>query len=171
VTLSNPYKIDVKKHTIGESYGGGIVYYVYDNWQHGLIASTTDQDASVAWYNGTKRYTNTTGDGLGAGEMNTALIVSLQTNDNPTGNFAAKVCADYSVTVNGVMYSDWYLPSKYELDLLYLNKGIVGGFTNSYYWSSTELSSVSAWCQSFSTGSQLNINKSLPYGVRAVRAF
>jgi len=170
-TLSNPYKIDVKKHTIGESYGGGIVFYVYDNGQHGLIASTTDQDASVAWYNGTKRYTNTTGDGLGAGEMNTALIVSLQTNDNPTGNFAAKVCADYSVTVNGVMYSDWYLPSKFELEILFINQDFVGGFTNSYYWSSTELSSVSAWCQSFSTGSQLNINKSLPYGVRAIRAF
>ena len=32
-------------HTIGDSYGGGIVFYVYDGGQHGLIAATTDQSS------------------------------------------------------------------------------------------------------------------------------
>jgi len=36
-------------HYIGESYGGGIIFYVYDNGLHGLIAASSDQ---VQAYNG-----------------------------------------------------------------------------------------------------------------------
>jgi len=147
------------------------VFFIYDNGLHGLIASTADQDLGVDWYNGTKRYTNTAHDGVRAGEMNTTLIIALQTNDNPTGNFAAKVCSDYSVTADGITYGDWYLPSKYELNLLFFQKDNVGNFANNYYWSSTEFSSLSAWCQNLSNGVQSNQNKSLPYVVRAIRAF
>ena len=170
-TTNNPYLIDTKKHYIGEPYGGGIVFYIYDNGLHGLIASTADQDLGVEWYNGTKRYTSTTRDGVRAGEMNTTLIIALQTNDNPTGSFAAKVCSDYSVTADGITYGDWYLPSKYELNLLFFQKDNVGNFANNYYWSSTEFSSLSAWCQNLSNGIQNNQDKSLPYVVRAIRAF
>ena len=158
-------------HFIGESYGGGIVFYVYDNGQHGLIAATADQKTSIQWYNGTYKYTGTTGDGLGAGAMNTAMIVATQIADNQAGNFAAKVCADYSITVGGVTYGDWYLPSKHELNLLYLKKAVVGGFANSYYWSSTEVDDFRAWFQSFIDGYQNYISKFSTYDVRAVRAF
>jgi len=96
--------------------------------------------AGIQWYNGTYRYTSTTGDGLYAGSMNTSMIVATQMADNQTGNFAAKVCADYSVTVDGVTYGDWYLPSKYELNLLYVQKTAVGGFESAYYWSSCKSS-------------------------------
>jgi len=170
-TADDPYVITERIHYVGENSGGGIVFYVYDKGRHGLIAAPSDQDQGIEWYNGIKRYTNTTGDGLGAGEMNTALIIAQQTSDNPMSNFAAKVCADYSVTSDGVSYGDWYLPSKYELALLYLEKDIVGNLKGEYYWSSTEFSSISAWAQNFSTGAQTNLNKSLPYSVRAVRAF
>jgi len=104
-------------HYIGESYGGGIVFYIYDNGQHGLIAAIADQSSGIAWYNGTYRITGTSGDGLNAGAMNTAMIVATQMADDPNGNFPAKVCADYAVSVGGVTYGDWYLPSKYELNL------------------------------------------------------
>ena len=159
-------------HFIGESYGGGIVFYVYDNGQHGLIAATADQSTGIQWYNGIVRYTGTTGDGLNAGAMNTALIVATQLADNQTGNFAAKVCADYSVTVGGTTYGDWYLPSKHELNLLYLQKTVVGGFNNmGYYWSSSEFASLFAWYQDFYDGYQgYNIKDYTSY-VRAVRAF
>jgi hypothetical protein len=170
-TKASPYLLDTKKHYIGESYGGGIVFYIYDNGLHGLIAAGADQDPGISWYNGTKRYTNTTGDGAGAGEMNTMLIIALQTNDNQLGNFAAKVCADYSVASNGIVYGDWYLPSKLELNLMYFQKDLIGGFTSSYYWSSTEFSSITAWSQNFANGIQNNMNKSNPYAIRAIRAF
>jgi len=158
-------------HTIGESYGGGIVFYVYDGGQHGLIAATADQSTAIQWYNGTFKYMGTTGDGVGAGAKNTAMIVATQISDNLTGNFAAKVCADYSVTVGGVTYSDWYLPSKFELNLLYLQKSVVGGFANYYYWSSTEVSSNGAWFQYFNNGFQFDNDKNIINDVRAVRAF
>ena len=158
-------------HFIGEKYGGGIVFYVYDNGQHGLIAATADQSTGIQWFNGTYRYTGTTGDGLNAGAMNTALIVATQMSDIQTGNFAAKVCADYSVAGGSITYGDWYLPSKYELNLLYLQKTIVGGFTNLDYWSSSEVNSSLAWFQGFGFGVQGNGNKNSTYYVRAVRAF
>ena len=157
-------------HSIGESYGGGIVFYVYENGRHGLIAATSDQSTGIQWYNGTYRNTGTTGDGLGAGAMNTAMIVATQMADNETGNFAAIVCADYSVTVDGITYGDWYLPSLYELNLLYLQKAVVGGFASNFYWSSTE-DDISAWYQTFNDGFQSTNDKSNPGYVRAVRAF
>ncbi|MFZ2452689.1 MAG: DNRLRE domain-containing protein [Methylovulum miyakonense] len=165
-------------HAIGESYGGGIVFYVYDSGRHGLIAATTDQSASILWYNGTYRVTGTTGDGAGA--MNTAMIVATQISDTPAGNFAAKVCADYAVTVGGVTYGDWYLPSKLELNLMYQNIGPgaaapltnAGGFASShYYWSSSERSGSVAWYQNFGSGVQYVGIKNFTFYVRAARAF
>lgn len=158
-------------HYIGESYGGGIVFYVYDNGQHGLIAATADQSSGVQWYNGTYRYTGTTGDGLGAGVMNTAMIVATQMADNQTGIFAAKLCADYSVTVGGITYGDWYLPSKYELNLLNTQQAAVGFFAKFFYWSSTEYGNNYAWYENFFIGGQDSNDKSSPFYVRAVRAF
>ena len=156
---------------IGDNYQGGIIFWLDATGQHGLIAATTDQSTGIQWYNGTYRYTGTTGDGLYAGAMNTTMIVATQMADNQTGNFAAKVCADYSVNVGGVTYGDWYLPSKYELNLLYLQKTAVGGFASAYYWSSTEGHNGNAWTQDFGDGFQLNNGKLATHRVRAVRAF
>ena len=158
-------------HTIGETYGGGVVFYVYDDGRHGLIAATSDQSTGMQWYNGAVKNTGSTGDGLGAGAMNTAMIVAMQLGDDQNGNFAAKVCADYSVTVNGIAYGDWYLPSKYELNLLFLQRVAVGGFAASDYWSATELNSYNAWTQYFYDGFQSDYGKDGTGYVRAIRAF
>jgi hypothetical protein len=159
-------------HYIGESYGGGIVFYTYDNGQHGLIAATVDQSTGIQWYNGTFRRTGSTGDGLNAGAMNTAMIVATQMADNQSGNFAAKACADYSVTVGGITYGDWYLPSFYELNLLYLQKNVVGGFSNIPYWTSNEWDEYSVNTVDFTSGYPYYYYKMyVEFNVRAVRAF
>ncbi len=165
---------------IGDHFGGGIVFYVDETGQHGLIASLTDQDA-VQWYNGINKITGATGDGVGAGTTNTAIIVAAQSNDTPGGNFAAKVAADFSVQEDGlaactgsvdeVCHGDWYLPSKHELNLLYQLKDVVGGMPGIYYWSSTEYAANAAWAQFFYDGGQGGYDKILPFHVRAVRAF
>jgi hypothetical protein len=158
-------------HYIGESYGGGIVFYVYDNGQHGLIAATADQSTGINWYAGT--YTNTMAfaDGVGAGKANTAIIIANHGYGDGT-TYAARICNEYSVTVGGVTYGDWYLPSKFELNLLYLQKNVVGGFADFGYWSSTESDNGSACLQLFSSGFQLQHSlKGFAYCVRAVRAF
>ena len=178
--LSVPYALHAKTAetvvgsttlVIGDSYQGGIIFWLDATGQHGLIAATADQSTGIQWYNGTYRYTGTTGNGLYAGAMNTAMIVATQMTDNQTGNFAAKFCAEYSVTVGSITYGDWYLPSKYELNLLYLQKTAVGGFASADYWSSTELDNDYAWGQGFGNGSQSNYRKSLRHYVRAIRAF
>ena len=165
-------------HYIGESYGGGIVFYVYDGGQHGLIAATSDQSIGIRWYGGSYTNTRARGDGIGAGLKNTAIIIA---NQGPVDGaaFAATVCNEYSVTVGGTTYGDWYLPSKYELNLMYQNigqgdalgLGNVGGFASSIYWSSTESASPNAWYQHFNDGLQFSGNKFGPNDVRAVRAF
>ncbi len=158
------------QHFIGETYGGGIVFYVYDNGQHGLIAATADQSTGIRWYGGSNTNTRARADGVGAGLKNTSIIIA---NQGPVdGNaFAATVCNEYSVTVGGVTYGDWYLPSKYELNLLYMQKAVVDGFADGYYWSSSEYDADHAWYQLFFNGYQTTYTKSNIYYVRAVRAF
>ena len=151
-------------HFIGESYGGGIVFYVYDNGQHGLIAATADQSTGIQWWNGTAILCNPVrNDGVPIGRINTDSIISKQGQ----GNYAAAICAQYL----GGGFGDWYLPSKYELNLLYLQKDVVGGFAVDYYWSSTEIDNSVAWGPELrhwqpEPGSKANL-----FYVRAVRAF
>jgi hypothetical protein len=109
--------------------------------------------------------------------------VATQISDNQSGNFAAKVAADYSVQDDGVTactvvpvavetcYGDWYLPSEVELQLLYNQKVVVGGFSNYFYWSSTEVSGDMAWMRDFSFGYPIPHLKNEALSVRAVRAF
>lgn len=161
-------------HYIGESYGGGIVFYVYDNGQHGLIAATADQNGGVGirWCAGTLTYTMAFADGVGAGKVNTAIIIANQ-GFGDGAPYAARICNEYSVTVGGVYYGDWYLPSKYELNLLYLQKVVLGIFAENFYWSSIETNdSYGAWSQHFGNGYQYYyLNKFNTSYVRAIRSF
>jgi len=171
-------------HSIGEAYGGGIVFYVYDNGKHGLIAATSDQILNTRWYGGSYTNTRARADGVGAGLKNTSIIIAVQSGTySPTydgASFAAAVCNEYTVTIDGVTYGDWYLPSKHELNLLFLQRAIVGNFPNisGSYWSSTEYfrsdlvgSYQLAWYQNFVTGAQAYLNKKNTWSVRAIRAF
>jgi hypothetical protein len=152
-------------HYIGESYGGGIVFYVYDGGKHGLISATSDQSTGTSWYNGGYAAANAPFDGINAGIRNTTSITTVY----QTGSYAAEICAFF----NGGNFGDWYLPSKYELNLLYQQKTIVGGFANETYWSSTELhpNNARASTQTFTNGVQNNHDKSSTFYVRAIRAF
>lgn len=70
-------------------------------------------------------------------------------------------------------YTDWFLPSKDELNQMYVNLHLhgVGGFANNYYNCSTEGNASNIWLQYFSTGGQgVNIKSTLSY-VRACRVF
>jgi hypothetical protein len=158
-------------HYIGESYGGGIVFYVYDNGQHGLIAATTNQSNGVIW--GVSSTIRTFGDGIGAGRNNTAVIASYS---NSNSDNAASVCMNYSVTVDNVRYADWYLPSYHELTLLFNQKSLSGlnmSIGEWWYWSSTEMSNIGAWTVKFKDGYPNNQTQKNNSGVlvRAIRHF
>ena len=147
---------------IGQSYGGGIIFYVDASGQHGLIAATSNQENSAWGCVGT--FLGGTYTVIGAGQSNTTVI----TNGCGATDIAARVCID--LVLND--YDDWFLPSKDELNLMYLKRDIIGGFINSAYWSSSESSADGSWYQSFSDGVQGNYGhkNDLNY-IRAIRAF
>jgi hypothetical protein len=157
--------------SVGDDYGGGIVFYVYDNGLHGLIAATTDQNglATIQW--GTSATpTNAVRDGINAGKNNTELIIGKI----GAGAYAADTCASYKNGFNTGypdIFGDWYLPSSVELDTLYSKRTTVGGFTTGTYWSSTESSTANAMCKNFSSAANSSQPKTNTYYVRAIRAF
>jgi peptidoglycan hydrolase-like protein with peptidoglycan-binding domain len=168
------FTIAVSANTfIGDSMGGGKVAYILQpgdtgysaSVQHGLIAATADQSTGIRWWNGVNTTTGATGTAVGTGLANTDAIIANQ------GVTATSYAAGLARAYNGGGYTDWYLPSKDELNKLYLQKTLVGGFTTSPYWSSSEVSSTNSWSQSFGGGNQTSDYKSAPYYVRAIRAF
>ena len=63
----------------------------------------------------------------------------------------------------------WRLPTKDELNSMYINKNAIGGFSPNSYWSSTEMPPVFAWNQYFNYGGRINDQKTTKNYVRAVR--
>ena len=150
-------------YSIGQSYGGGIIFYIDATEQHGLIAATSDQSTGALWGCYGTLISGADGTAIGTGNQNTHDIMA----GCATAGIAARICGD--LVLNG--YSDWFLPSKDELNQMYLQRAVIGGFASSYYWSSSEYSGSYAWLQSFSNGSQYYPNKLDIFYVRAVRAF
>jgi hypothetical protein len=158
-------------YEIGETGpAGGIVYHVTDGGRHGLEASHEDQSVSAEWgcldtdvnFVENLRYIESLDPNSGA--RNT-LIITLACG----GATAAGVAGNY-MGPNGIT-TNWYLPNKEELYLLYYQQGVVGDFDRDLYWSSSESSSGVAWFQGFNGGLQERANKFATLGVRAVRAF
>jgi hypothetical protein len=176
--LSVPYALHAKTAesvtstcglSIGDTYQGGIIFYLDASGCHGLIAAPGDQSTSAAWWNGSYMDTRAYGSGLFEGKYNTKMI-NLQQGGTTS---AAAICANYGD-------GKWYLPSIEELNLMYenigqgnaLGLGNIGGFVNAYYWSSTELDNRDAWRQNVYYGYQDLGDKVFTNGrVRAVRAF
>jgi hypothetical protein len=169
---------------VGDFYGGGVVFYLFEDGDtgyvagetHGLIAAVEDQSSGIRWYNGSYDTTGATGTAIGTGATNTTTIISEQ---GPTEtSYAAGLARAYT----GGGHTDWFLPSKDELNKMYLKRGDInttavanGGndaFITDDYWSSTEFDSNVAWKLNFAFG---NLNtgggKANAVSVRAVRAF
>ena len=137
---------------IGDTYGGGKVFYIFgpsDNGYikgqtHGLIAALEDQttDAGVKWF--PDKFYGATGTYIGLGLPNTLAIITsaIVTGTTNMSSFAAGLANSY----RGGGNIDWFLPSKDELNLLYQAKDAIGGFATSghpTYWSSTQKGGIS----------------------------
>lgn len=149
---------------IGEAFGGGIIFYLDSTGKHGLIAAKKDQSTGIKWYNKKYIVTGATASAIGTGKSNTNKIINKQGN---TGKYAAKLCAD--LVLNG--FSDWYLPSKQELNQLYKQRSKVPGLAATNYWSSTEANANNAYDQEFGGGFKFADDKSFTIHVRAIRSF
>jgi|SaaInl47_10m_RNA_FD_contig_111_230133_length_2760_multi_5_loop_3 hypothetical protein len=159
--------------SIGDTHQGGIIFYLDGSGCHGLVAASSDQGTGIKWYNSSYIDTYAYGNGIGSGEGNSQAIRRWQ--GTCSSCYASLLCQDLDLEGK----TDWYLPSKYELNLMYenigqgnvLGLGNLGNFANTYYWSSTEYASSNAWFQNFNNGNQNYNNKGNNLRVRAVRAF
>jgi len=131
-------------HTIGEQFGGGIVFHVTEGGLHGLIAETKDQGSST--------------------QINAPTLIA-----NPANHSEA-----------GKGFTDWYMPSKEELSLLYKQRTIVKGFVlDGNYWSSTFSGGAGTLVVFQNNGRGVNPNqvhtinkpRGFPGLIRAIRKF
>jgi len=149
---------------IGDTHQGGIIFYL-DGSGGGLIAAPTDQSTGAEWGCKGVNITGAEGTAIGTGAQNTIDILA----ECSTSNIAADVCRD--LTLDG--YSDWFLPSRYELAEVYssLYSAGIGGFASYYYWSSSEVSASNAIIYHFGQNFNTSANKEASVYVRAIRAF
>jgi hypothetical protein len=159
-------------YNLGDFAHGGIVFWVNETGEHGLVCAKEDQNLAIQWYNNSYSDTRSMRVGVYGGSSNTERITNAQGN----GYYAAYICSQYM----GGDYGDWYLPSKGELNFMFQQKYIInaaatvnGGneFASEAYWSSTELGNNGAWDQNFTSGIQANGDKADVNHVRAIRAF
>ena len=164
--------VEMPSLSIGDSYQGGKVSYIFQSGDpgyvegetHGIIAASSDQSSGIEWGCYFIELSGADGLLLGDGWGNTVDII----NGCPNGDRAAEVC--WNLSLNG--YSDWYLPSYGELSILNQNRVLIGGFSiGSTYWSSTEYTNTQSWDVEFGGygGQSEKHNSSLR--VRAIRNF
>ena len=146
---------------------GGKIFYVNpnsetDGWKY-LEAAPTDE-ASLYVYQEYGTMIVATGTKIGTGQANSNAIVAVV---GTTTSYAAKACADKVIAG----YDDWFLPSKAELNQMYINKATIGGFIDTWYWSSSETNTYNAWVQNFGSGDPYENVKNGSCRVRPIRAF
>lgn len=156
--------------------GGGLIFFVdysdqYAGFNYLEAAPSSCEGTSKAWSsNTTQSLTAVNGwsaRAVGAGQTNTtAMLISSSPYVGDTSG-AAKF-ADALICNSK---TDWFLGSLGEMKLMYDNLQGLGGFVESYYWSSSEYMAGSAWGQEFSNGSQDPSDKDSTVYVRPVRVF
>ena len=156
--------------TVGGTFGGGKIAYIYQPGDpgyvagetHGFIAATADQSAAQFGCDGTV-VSGATSTALGSGAANTAALSAAC-----GAGTAARVCSD--LVLGG--FDDWCLPSRDELQKLYNNRATIGGFgTSGGYWCSSDAYPGQAWHMQFFTGDASFANKYYTYQFRPIRYF
>ncbi|MDB9837370.1 hypothetical protein OAC34_00795, partial [Schleiferiaceae bacterium] len=146
--------------SVGQTFQGGIIFYLADDGQSGLIVTASNIGTTKFGCEGTE--IGGTSQGLWSGKQNTDRILSVCSESNT----AAAMCASY--VYQG--YDDWYLPSWDELIVMRqnLHNNGIGNFSW-WLWSSSEVDANTANSHDMSCGAYLS--KSSQGGVRAVRTF
>lgn len=165
----------VNEKQIGELFGGGIIVAKWNyptNIYNYLIMSKSDVSLGASWSNIISSSVPTN-DFDGATNSNNII------NQVSHLNSAAKLCDTYTSDV----FSDWYLPSIFELNQAFSNSNVIGNVMgddnlSGKYWSSTEFSATSSYSFELNvstsvdgSGVQKIESKSTVNKVRAFRQF
>jgi hypothetical protein len=177
----------VLNYAIGDLVEGGIIFYIDETGQHGLVAALEDitEGSNIGTYGIPEgfewgcyqQYANgAEGIAIGTGYQNTLDINAQNCQTENGGITAVQAALDYEKEG----YTDWFLPSLNELYEMYSTignvglQGNIGGFeTNNqpYYWSSSENYNNNAWLVYFNNGLSNLYSKDFSLRVRCVRAF
>ncbi len=187
-------------YKIGDLTQGGIVFWLDDSGQHGLVCAKKDQALRAQWdkeleFNGgvmhhPERNTKSvsTAEGIYDGKKNTQDIIKFVGDTNLI--YAAIICEKLVLVEDSIVYDDWYLPAREELILIYKSRKFINkvalenngdSFDNKSYWSSTDVDcSVkpnlymdnvhAAWGHNFNKGGKSFQVPSRKYMPLAVRA-
>jgi hypothetical protein len=158
-------------YQVGENALGGVIAYIlqpgdtgYDaNVQHGLVVTPDLVSTGATWGCLGTLISGADGTAIGTGNQNTIDIMA----GCITAGIAARLCGDL---VSGG-YSDWYLPSKDELNKLYINRTAIGLPFIFQIWSSSEIDDNGAWFQNFTNGAVGTGTKTDGRNVLAIRSF
>ena len=147
---------------------GGLIFYINpsaetDGWKYLECAPASTEWTDKVWGGMNQEISGADGQAIGTGKQNTVDIVTAFGDAEPGGqtDYAAKLCSD--IEYGG--YDDWFLPSRDELNKIYVNlhSGTdenscgytpVGGFADLFYWSSSEVGGTNARFQRFGDGYQ-----------------
>ena len=99
------------------------------------------------------------------------LIAETQDQGKVIWKDAAAICKTGTHSKKGKAFTDWRLPTKIELNEMYVHIFDIEGFTFGEYWSSTEDIAGYAWCEDFVDGTQSRDNVGSFKDVRTVRTF
>lgn len=149
----------------GKTYLGGLIFYLNTITGTGFVSAASDQSTGAEWGCSGYTITGANGTAIGTGAQNT---IDIEAGCTTVGT-AADICANLTLNT----YSDWFLPSEDELNAIYTNlylKGF-GGFSNVFYWSSSECDAYNSWGQYFLDGIQHDAIRDGDYYVRCVRSF
>jgi hypothetical protein len=175
-------------YNIGDYAQGGVIFWLTPDKRHGIVADIIDLNngSPIRWDTAALPSTlvgaKATGlargnDSQSAGLMNTPLIVALY---GTSSSYAALLCAQRSVRMEGVTYDDWYLPSIQELQMMMTRRTVINGvavakggsaFASATYWSSYEANNTMAQTLNFSNSGTSNASKTATHRVRAARIF
>lgn len=160
-------------YEVGETGpGGGVIFYVSKNhFSCGpnreerctyLEASPSSVEKLLPWASGSettypdnnwsKPVPGADSVEIGAGYQNSLDIA------NQDGNYPDSA-AVYALSLASGGFDDWFLPSKDELNEMYVQRDLLAPWTSQGYWSSSEVLSNSAWYQYFDTGTQTDFSK------------
>jgi hypothetical protein len=147
---------------------GGLIFYDKVNnsggWRY-MEAAPASTEGKLKWLTNAVNVDGTKTE-VGTGKQNTQNITSDFSKGVPE---AALHCVE--LEYEG--FQDWFLPSKDELNLMYINlkRKNLGGFSGDRYWASSEIDHIHAMYQRFSDGGQGASGKGETYSVRAIRQF
>ena len=171
-TYSPPNHAACMASGIGTICSDGTVYAGDSGGRH-LFITQTNEPGTYTWSNGVNGLsTGATNSNNGLSNYNT--LIGLSNVESPY--MAANACKSLNNGPNNYGHTDWYLPARNELNLLYDNRASIGNFlTVEYYgmyYSSTEYNSSSVCMNYFFNGSACYTyeSKHNAYKVRCIRS-